>query len=221
MPALKGNQESLNDDVPLFPDDPATPRASVYRAPRPVLHPGGKIPPHRRDIRRGRALVRRVERGWRSTYGLLLPGSHTRNTGSNCLLTLMAYIFSLAGQGCLLYQPRSHLGPKPVHRRLNLGESRSGMLFPPFLYLQHHPFGNPAPITLDPLIPSSPHPLIPHRNPSFSPVSLSSTTSTPTPTLFPLYHLPRKYHAHPIRQAALTLPDGLFTLAAINPRGGH
>ena len=32
VPALKGNQESLNDDVRLFPDDPATPKVQATTA---------------------------------------------------------------------------------------------------------------------------------------------------------------------------------------------
>ena len=67
------------------------------------------------------------------------------------------------------------------------------MQLPPFPYLQHHPFGNPAPITLD-------H-LIPFRNLSFSPVSLPSTTSILIRLLFSFYSIPPKFDGHPETQA--------------------
>ena len=118
-----------------------------------------------------------------------LQSVSTLRTPGATVPTLTAYIFSPAGQGYLLYQPRSHLGPKPVHRRFNLGEGRSGMLLPPVPYLQHHPFSRLAPIAL--------HPFIPHHSPSFPFSSTSSTTSTLNPTVIPLYHLPRKSDGHP------------------------
>ena len=69
----------------------------------------------------------------------LQPASTLRTPGAT-LPTLMTYCSRLAGQGYLLYQLGSRFGPKPVHRRFNLGECCLGMLLPPFPYLQHHPF---------------------------------------------------------------------------------